>query len=39
MESYLFNTATWTFLGLSDMRHGFLKDSDMGHGSFLKSTE
>ena len=28
-----FDTATWTFWGLSDMQHGFLKDSDMGHGS------
>ena len=25
------------FLGVSDMRHGFLQDSDMGHGNFLKS--
>ena len=23
------NKATWTFLGLSDMEHGLLKDSDM----------
>ena len=22
------DTATWTFLGFSDMRHGLLKDSD-----------
>ena len=29
---------TWAFLGLSDMRHGFLKDSDMRHGYFLNST-
>ena len=32
------DTATWAFLGLSDMRHGFLRDSDMGHGNFLNST-
>ena len=32
------DTATWAFLGLSDMRHGLLKDSDMGHDHFLKST-
>ena len=32
------DTATWAFFGLSDMRHGLLKDSDMGHDHFLKST-
>ena len=32
------DTATWAFFGLSDMRHGLLKDSDMGHDYFLKST-
>ena len=30
--------ATWGFLGLSDMRHDFQRDSDMGHVIFLKST-
>ena len=32
------DTATWGALGLRDMRHGVLKDGDMGHGNFLKST-
>ena len=26
------------FFGVSDMRHGFLQDSNMGHDNFLKST-
>ena len=30
------DTATWAFFSLSDMRHGILKDSDMGHDHFLK---
>ena len=30
--------ATWALWGLSDMRHGLLKDSNMGHDYFSKST-
>ena len=32
------DTATRALFGLSDMRHGLLKDSDMRHDHFLKST-
>ena len=30
--------ATWGILGLSNMRHEIQRDSDMGHGHFLKPT-
>ena len=33
-----FDTVTWTFLGLRDMRHGHFKDSDTGHNQSFNST-
>ena len=32
------DTATWAFLGPSDIRHGIYKDNDTGHDHFFKST-